>query len=146
MVIAMDQRYAGRSSAPASPFSYTQIAADQLAVLDAAGVSQASVMAAGIGCAHALRLIRDAQERITMVVCQDPIGVDETNALGTYYKVFHDTIPLARAEGMDAIIQAAQMNPISTQTIPQDHSHSASMTIRYSANVCAACMLVFTWH
>ena len=35
MVIAMDQRYAGRSRAPLMPFSYEQTLGDQIAVLNA---------------------------------------------------------------------------------------------------------------
>jgi pimeloyl-ACP methyl ester carboxylesterase len=112
MVIGMDQRYAGRSRAPATPFSYDQMAGDQLAVLDAAGARQAHVIAGGIGCAHAWRLAHDAPRRIAAIVGQDPVGIDETNGPGSFYRSFHETMRLARAEGMDAVVRAAQANPV----------------------------------
>jgi pimeloyl-ACP methyl ester carboxylesterase len=112
MVIAMDQRHAGRSPAPAAPFSYDLTAGDQLAVLDAAGARRAHVMGGCIGCAHAWRLVHDAPERFAAVVCQDPVGLDETNTLGAFFHMFDETMRLARAEGMDAIVRAAQAGPV----------------------------------
>jgi pimeloyl-ACP methyl ester carboxylesterase len=113
-LIGMDQRHAGRSPAPAAPFSYDQTAADQLAVLDAIGARQAHVMGGCIGCAHAWRLVHNAPDRITAVLCQDPVGIDETNSPVTFYRVFHETMRLARAEGMDAVVRAAEANPVFT--------------------------------
>lgn len=112
MVIGMDQRHAGKSHAPAAPFSYDLTVADQLAVLDAVGVSRAHVMGGCIGCAHAWRLIHDAPERITAAVCQNPVGLDETNNLGVFFRMFDETMRLARAEGMNAVVQAAEEHPI----------------------------------
>ena len=112
MVIGMDQRHAGRSPAPAAPFSYDLTVADQLAVLDAVGVRQAHVMGGCIGCAHAWRLVHDAPERVAAVVCQEPVGLDETNTLGTFFRMFDETMRLARAEGMDAVVRAALSNPV----------------------------------
>jgi pimeloyl-ACP methyl ester carboxylesterase len=112
MVIGMDQRHAGKSHAPAAPFSYDLTVADQLAVLDAVGVRRAHVMGGCIGCAHAWRLIHDAPERITAAVCQNPVGLDETNNLGVFFRPFDDTMRVARAAGMDGVIRAAQENPI----------------------------------
>lgn len=114
MVIGMDQRHAGGSPAPAAPFSYDLTVADQLAVLDAVDVRQAHVMGGCIGCAHAWRLIHDAPDRITAVVCQNPVGLDETNSLGTFFRSFDETMRLARAEGMDAVVRAAEETPIFT--------------------------------
>jgi pimeloyl-ACP methyl ester carboxylesterase len=112
MVIGMDQRHAGRSPAPAIAFSYDQTAADQLAVLDAVGVQRAHVMGGCIGCAHALRLIHEAPDRSAAAVLQDPVGLDETNSLGTFYAMFDETMRLARAEGVEAVVRAAQENPL----------------------------------
>ncbi len=114
MVIGMDQRHAGGSHAPAVPFSYDLTAGDQLAVLDAVGARQAHVMGGCIGCAHAWRLIHDAPERITAAVCQDPVGLDATNTPGTFYRSFDETVRLARAEGMAAVVRAALESPIFT--------------------------------
>ena len=107
MVIGMDQRYAGGSPAPLAPFSYEQTVGDQLAVLDAVGARTAHVMGGCIGCAHAWRLIHDAPERVTAAVCQDPVGLDETNSLGTFFAMFDESMRLPRAEGMEGVIRAA---------------------------------------
>jgi pimeloyl-ACP methyl ester carboxylesterase len=111
-VIAMDQRHAGRSLAPATPFSYAEIAADLVAVLDHASADRACVMGACIGCAHALRLARDAAERVAAIVAQDPVGVDETNSLGTFFAMFDETMRVARADGMEAVVKAALEEPV----------------------------------
>ncbi|WP_327358798.1 alpha/beta hydrolase [Streptomyces sp. NBC_01304] len=114
-VIAMDQRHAGRSPAPAAPFSYEQTVADQLAVLDEVGVDRVHVVAAGIGCAHAWRLAAEAPERILSVVAQEPVGRDGTNTLGDFFGLFDEAMRLPRAasfddpktEGLGAVIEAA---------------------------------------
>jgi pimeloyl-ACP methyl ester carboxylesterase len=110
MVIAMDQRHAGRSPAPAKPFSYDETVADQVAVLDDVGVQRAHVMGGCIGCAYALRLVHDAPGRVSAAVLQDPVGLDGTNTPGTFYAMFHETMRLARAEGMSAIVAAGREN------------------------------------
>ncbi|MGH2588192.1 MAG: alpha/beta fold hydrolase, partial [Dehalococcoidia bacterium] len=112
MVIGMDQRHAGRSPAPAVSFSYEQALGDQLAVLDAVGARQAHMMGGCIGCAYAWRLVHDAPERIGAVVCQNPVGLDESNTLGTFFATFDETMRLARAEGMEAVVRAAEENPL----------------------------------
>ena len=111
MVIAMDQRHAGQSLAPMRPFSYDLCNGDQLAVLDAVGVERAHVYGGCIGCAHIWSLIKNADGRITAAVCQDPVGLDETNSIDTFYAMFHETMRLARADGVEAVVKAAQENP-----------------------------------
>ncbi|MFE1250342.1 alpha/beta fold hydrolase [Streptomyces sp. NPDC058766] len=100
-VIAMDQRHAGRSAAPAVPFSYEQTAGDQLAVLDAVGAGQAHVVAAEFGCVHAWRLAHDAPERVRSIVAQEPAGRDADNSLGDFFGLFDATMRLVRAAGFD---------------------------------------------
>ncbi|MGI8422951.1 MAG: alpha/beta fold hydrolase [Chloroflexota bacterium] len=107
MVIGMDQRHAGASPAPAKPFSYDDTRGDQLAVLDALGAERAHVMGGCIGCAYAWRLVHDAPDRISAAVCQDPVGLDETNSPATFYAMFHETMRLARDEGMEGVVAAA---------------------------------------
>ena len=111
-VIAMDQRHAGRSLAPMRPFSYDVCNADQLAVLDALGIQRAHVMGGCIGCAHIWRLISNAPARITAAVCQDPVGLDDSNNPDVFYRMFHETMRLARADGVEAVIKAAEENPL----------------------------------
>lgn len=117
-VIAMDQRHAGRSPAPPAPFSYDQTVGDQLAVLDAVGATSAHVVGADIGCAHALRLTHDAPERVGAVVCQEPVGRDGTNTLGSFFRMFDEGMRVVRARSFDdpvtggivAAIEAAREN------------------------------------
>ena len=111
-VIGMDQRHAGRSPAPAAEFSYDQMAGDQLAVLDALGLERAHVMGGCIGCAYAWKLIHDAPERISAAVCQDPVGLDQTNSLGTFFQMFDETMRVARAEGMEGVVRAAERDGV----------------------------------
>lgn len=110
-VIAMDQRHAGESFAPAVPFSYEQTSGDQLAVLDAIGAQRAHLMGGCIGCAHIWALTQAAPDRISAIVAQNPVGLDGTNNLGVFYKMFDDTMRAARAEGMEAVVRAAMENP-----------------------------------
>jgi pimeloyl-ACP methyl ester carboxylesterase len=111
-VIAMDQRHAGRSLAPMRPFSYDVCNADQLAVLDHLGIQSAHVMGGCIGCAHIFRLISNAPGRITAAVCQDPVGLDDSNNIDVFYAMFNETMRLARADGLEAVVKAAQENPL----------------------------------
>ncbi len=110
-VIAMDQRYAGRSTGQSMPFSYETMAQDQLGVLDSVGATSALVLGWGIGAAYALRLIHDAPERITAAVLVEPPGRDETNSRHDFYSLFYETSRLARDRGLDAVIEAAKRNP-----------------------------------
>jgi len=110
-VIAMDQRFAGASRAPLTPFSYHQMLDDQIAVLDAAGIDRAHVIGADFGAAHALRLAYDAPARVTSATLIEPVGIEASNDIGTYYARFNHTIRLARAAGIDAVLAAALDNP-----------------------------------
>ena len=112
LVIGMDQRHAGRSPAPAAPFSYGQAAADQLAVLDDLGIERAHAYGGCIGVAYILRLAREAPGRITAGVGQDPVGLDETNSTDTFMEMFKPTLALAREGGTAAVIEAALANPV----------------------------------
>lgn len=115
MVIGMDQRHCGRSKTALTPFSYEVAMQDQLAVLNDLGVQRAHVMGGCIGCAYALLLADQAPARIAGAVMQDPVGLDETNSLETFYDMFNPTIRLARAEGLEAVIESAQRDPIFMQ-------------------------------
>ena len=112
LVIGMDQRHAGRSPAPAAPFSYGRAAADQLAVLDDLGLERAHAYGGCIGVAYILRLAREAPGRITAGVGQDPVGLDETNSTDTFMEMFKPTLALAREGGVEAVIEAALANPV----------------------------------
>jgi pimeloyl-ACP methyl ester carboxylesterase len=79
-VIAMDQRNAGQSSGPLDTNdAWGMLAADQLAVMDAAGVDQALMAGCCIGCTFILKLCQVAPERVTAGVLMQPIGVDASD-------------------------------------------------------------------
>ncbi len=110
-VIVMDQRYAGNSRAPLTPFSYAQALGDQLAVLDTEAIPNAHLFCANIGCSYALRLLYEAPARITAAVLINPVGVDESNTMDTFYNLFRETIRVARADGLSGVVAAAMDNP-----------------------------------
>ena len=112
MLIGMDQRHAGTSYAPAKRFSWADGAEDQVAVLDAVGAERAHVMGGCIGCAYIWNLIQNAPGRIVAAVPQNPVGLDETNNLGVFYAMFNETMRVARAEGMAAVVKLAQENSL----------------------------------
>ncbi len=114
-VIGMDQRHCGASKAGLTAFSYDEAMKDQIAVLNDLGVPRAHVMGGCIGCAYALRIADQAPARIAGVVMQDPVGLDETNSPETFYEMFNPTIRLCRAEGLEAVIEAAQRDPVFMQ-------------------------------
>ncbi|GAA2448263.1 3-oxoadipate enol-lactonase [Streptomyces pulveraceus] len=108
-VIALDPRHVGGSTAaPFEPFSYERNAADIQAVLDELGVDQAHVVGAGTGTAQAWRLVHDAPARVRSVVSQEPVGLDDSNTLGTFLGEYDEAMRLARAEGLEGVIAAAE--------------------------------------
>ncbi len=115
MVIGMDQRHCGQSKTGLVAFSYDDAMQDQVAVLNDLGIARAHVMGGCIGCAYALRLADQAPARIAGAVMQDPVGLDHTNSPETFYAMFNPTIRLARAEGLEAVIESAQRDPIFMQ-------------------------------
>lgn len=110
-VIAMDQRHAGGSHRAPLCFTYDQAVGDQLAVLDAVGAERAHVWGGCVGVPYQLRLTQDAPDRVLANVGQDPTGIDDTNSYETFTVMFRPTVALARAEGMDAVVDAALADP-----------------------------------
>jgi pimeloyl-ACP methyl ester carboxylesterase len=79
-VIAMDQRNAGRSRGPVSASdSWPTYTADHLALLDHLGIQRCHVMGGCIGSTYCLSIIKEAPERITAAILQNPIGLTENN-------------------------------------------------------------------
>jgi len=77
-VIAMDQRNAGRSSAPVrATDSWGVYTADQLALMDHLGIESFHVAGMCIGGSYCMGLIQAAPERVTAAVLFQTIGLCE---------------------------------------------------------------------
>jgi pimeloyl-ACP methyl ester carboxylesterase len=87
-VIAMDQRNAGRSSAPVrASDGWHAYAEDHLALLDHLGIARCHVLGGCIGGSFCLALIEAAPERVAAAVLQQPIGLSSENR-DTFYALF----------------------------------------------------------
>jgi pimeloyl-ACP methyl ester carboxylesterase len=87
-VIAMDQRNAGKSTAPVTAadgwHTYT---ADHLALLDHLGIAQCHLMGGCIGASYSLGAIQAAPQRISAAILQNPIGLSPRNH-DLFFKMF----------------------------------------------------------
>lgn len=116
-VIAMDQRNAHRSYGPLQPTGWEDMAADQLALLDALEIERAHVMGGCIGSSYCLRAIHDAPRRVTAAVCQNPIGLAGPNFDG-FKNMFEVAARTAEEKGMSTVIEAAEANDRFQQNPP----------------------------
>lgn len=77
-VIAMDQRNAGRSTAPVrAADGWRSYTADHLALLDHLEIDRCHLLGGCIGSSYCLALIEAAPERVSAAVLQSPIGLHE---------------------------------------------------------------------
>ena len=86
-VIAMDQRNAGRSTAPVSGSDgWSTYTADQIGLLDHLGIEKAHLMGACIGGPYLFGIIQAAPDRVTAAVVQQSIGYDGNREI--FYAMF----------------------------------------------------------
>jgi pimeloyl-ACP methyl ester carboxylesterase len=79
-VIAMDQRNAGKSSAPLTAADgWETYTADHLALLDHLGIKRCHLMGGCIGSSYCLGVIEAAPERVSAAILQNPIGLSARN-------------------------------------------------------------------
>ena len=84
-VIAMDQRNAGRSSAPVlAGDGWHEYTADHLALLDHLGIERCHLLGGCIGGSYCLGVIAKAPERVSAAVLQQPIGLSGENRQAFY--------------------------------------------------------------
>jgi len=97
--IRMDMRGHGQSDSPPGDYSLDQIAADALAVLDAAGIESAAVCGLSLGGMAAMTLALQAPERVSALILactsarMDPAG-------------WNARVQLVRSQGMAAVADA----------------------------------------
>ncbi len=107
-VIAMDQRNAGRSTAPvAAEDSWHVYTADQLGLMDHLGIERFHVAGMCIGGAYAMSLIQAAPERIASAVLFQPIGLEANR--DAFYAMFNgwaEDLKRGRAELDDGALTA----------------------------------------
>ncbi len=78
LVIGMDQRNAGRSTAPISADDgWDTYTADQLALLDELGVERCHVVGMCIGGPYIMNLLTTAPERFSAAVLLQPVGISD---------------------------------------------------------------------
>ncbi len=79
-VIAMDQRNAGKSSAPVSAADdWSAYTRDHLGLLDYLGIERCHVMGGCIGSSYALALCQAAPGKVAAAILQNPIGIAGDN-------------------------------------------------------------------
>src|SRR5208282_5067549 len=89
-VIAMDQRYAGKSQAAVTgDVDWLTYAADHLAILDALEIERCHLIGVCIGTAFALTLCECAPERVASAVLMNPVGRTEANRAGSMAEFAH---------------------------------------------------------
>ncbi len=88
-VIAMDQRNAGRSTAPVTANdSWSDYTADQLALMDHLGCEQFHVMGMCIGGPYIMGLIQAAPNRVASAIITQSIGLDGNRQV--FYAMFEE--------------------------------------------------------
>jgi len=87
LVIGMDQRNAGRSTAPISADDgWDTYTADQLALLDELGVERCHVVGMCIGGPYIMNLLTTAPERFSAAVLLQPVGISDNRS--AMYEMF----------------------------------------------------------
>ena len=87
-VIGMDQRNAGRSSAPVSATDgWATYTADQLGLLDDLEIDRCHVVGMCIGGPYIMGLLNAAPERFASAVLLQPVGIDDNR--GAFYEMFN---------------------------------------------------------
>lgn len=89
-LIGMDQRNAGRSSAPVSAGDgWATMRSDQLALLDELGVERCHVIGMCIGGPYIAGLLKAAPERFESAVMLQPVGIEPDGSnRHAFYEVF----------------------------------------------------------
>lgn len=102
-VIAMDQRNAGRSTAPVSADDGWHVyTADQLALLDHLGIERCHVVGMCIGGPYIMGLVVTASERFASAVMLQPVGVVSDENRTALEEMFDGWVELIGSEHPEA--------------------------------------------
>jgi 3-oxoadipate enol-lactonase len=101
-VVTFDNRGVGRSEKPAGPYDLTQMAADALSVLDAAGIESAHVVGASMGGVLAQIVAVAAPERVRSLV----LACTACRHHRWRRELFEEWAATAQAQGMRAFANA----------------------------------------
>ncbi len=113
-VLRMDMRGHGESDSPPGDYTLGQIAADALAVLDAAGVDRAAVCGLSLGGMAAMTLALNAPSRVSaLILACTSARMDR--------QIWDARIATVRAHGMGAIADAV-MTRFFSEKFRRDHA------------------------
>jgi 3-oxoadipate enol-lactonase len=112
-VISYDARGHGSSSAaPGRAYSYEHLAADALAVLDAAGVGRALLAGVSMGAHTAVRVAGEHPERVAALCLITP-GVDpEHGHSAEELSHWQELADALRSGGIDGFVRACGLDPL----------------------------------
>lgn len=106
-VIGMDQRNAGRSSAPVSPDDgWAAYTADQLALLDHLGIDRCHVVGMCIGGPYIAGLLRAAPERFAAAVMLQPVGIEPDGSNRSAFEEMFDAWVAAKTDSHGGVDDA----------------------------------------
>lgn len=106
-VIGMDQRNAGRSSAPVSADDgWGTYTADQLALLDHLDVDRCHVVGMCIGGPYIAALLREAPERFASAVMLQPVGIEPGGGNRSAFEEMFDAWVAAKADSHPDVDEA----------------------------------------
>jgi pimeloyl-ACP methyl ester carboxylesterase len=98
-VIGMDQRNAGRSSAPVSAEDgWSTYTADQLGLLDHLGIERCHVVGMCIGGPYIVGLLRAAPERFSSAVLLQPVGIEPDGSNRAAFEAMFEQWRAARSD------------------------------------------------
>lgn len=104
-VIAMDQRNAGKSTAPVTANDgWHSYAADHIALLDYLGIEKCHLLGGCIGGPYCTGVIASQPERVASAVLQQPIGLDDNRE--AFYEMFDGWAEKLRSERPDVTDEA----------------------------------------
>ena len=75
--VVPDQLGFGKSSKPVGPYTFDRMAADTVALADSLGLARFDVVAHSMGGMLAVRLARNAPQRVNALVLEAPIGLED---------------------------------------------------------------------